>query len=617
MAVDERASSPPLRLVKVFTVASLLIIIAGGIGIGLWVVDQIERGVINESALTTAMYIDSMIAPHLPYLDETGSLSPEHAGHLNELLTESTFSQRIATFKIFIAEGQLLYSDHTNVIGQVFPVTKKQARAWQGDVVASIIDHDDPHDPADWQSHDRLLEIYVPIRSFKTSQILAVAEFYHEIEELQAEILLARQRSWFLVGGVMSIIYFLLVGTVRFSGKTIERQHRELQDNQLLLETRVAERTHILNIALEFTQEVVKELDFLTLYKLITKKTKELFKAETSSMCLFAEDGRSLELVSSNGETIEEDFLQNLFKGMLMDPSKIGDGTPAMDDLFSHCTLDCEYSPDHCLYSPLFAGGQIIGALCIVRQYGKPFDENEIRSFSLLTNSASMAITKLHLLELSRRQAHQATIVAERDRLAAELHDNLAQTMILLKLKAQHVGQLVEGDKKPVVEEELVRIYQAADKAYAQIRGMLLNLNQPADQGKMFPRELEDFVAEFTQNTGLPVELCISENCVLDLNHNHQKQAMLILREALFNVHRHSHASAARIEISTTNSWVQFLVHDNGVGFNPSQQRNANHYGLGIMKVRAERCGGRFTVQSAPGEGATITVTIPISPEVD
>ncbi|MBV9787085.1 MAG: sensor histidine kinase [Chloroflexi bacterium] len=219
-----------LNLTQRFMLGSLVILIAGMLGIGWWVGQQIELGVVHRSAATTALYVDSFIAPNLQELAHSDRLEPEHLANLDQLLHATTLGQQISAFKIWNAEGRILYSVDPAQTGLVFPVQGGLAEAFSGTVAARISDLEEEENERERLEQSQLLEMYSPVRQTGTNQIIAVAEFYHSVEDLQREIQDAQIRSWLVVGVATLIMYVLLAGFVKRASDTIDRQQIALND---------------------------------------------------------------------------------------------------------------------------------------------------------------------------------------------------------------------------------------------------------------------------------------------------------------------------------------------------------------------------------------------------
>ena len=137
MSMPFRGPATQATLSQRFMLASLVILIAGMAGIGIWVGDQIKNGVIHRTGSTTALYIDSFVAPLLQEFGSTGTLSPEHHAQLSKLLQDTPMGQQIVTFKVWDPTGKVVYSTD-DTTGQTFPVGEGLALAILGQVSSEI-----------------------------------------------------------------------------------------------------------------------------------------------------------------------------------------------------------------------------------------------------------------------------------------------------------------------------------------------------------------------------------------------------------------------------------------------------------------------------------------------
>ena len=217
-----------LQLIQKFMVISLIILIIGMLGIGSWVGQQIKNGVVNHAGATTALYLDSFVAPLLQEVAFTDSLSQENIISLSNLLNDTPLGQRVVSFKVWDPSGKLLYSTNQENIGKTYPLTDRLSHASNGKVSSEISQLEDTENADLGAIYPSLLETYSPIRLMGSNQVIAVAEFYETLDDLQAEIRLAQRNSWLVVGISMLVIYLLLSGFVRGANNIIERQRGEL-----------------------------------------------------------------------------------------------------------------------------------------------------------------------------------------------------------------------------------------------------------------------------------------------------------------------------------------------------------------------------------------------------
>ncbi|MGB8645204.1 MAG: sensor histidine kinase [Anaerolineae bacterium] len=234
-----------LTLAQRFMLASLLILAVGMAGLGAWVGQQIQEGVVHRTAATTALYVDSFVAPELQELKTSDTISPEHIANLRNLISDTPFGQQIAAFKVWDLHGKVIYSSNPAEIGQDFPVQGRVASAAQGQVMARVSDLNDEENVLERPIGGPLLEIYSPIRVNRMSRIVAVAEFYQKTDALQGEIAMAQSQTWLIVGAATLIMYLLLAGFVQSASNTIVRQQGELSAQVTQLRSLLAQNEEL------------------------------------------------------------------------------------------------------------------------------------------------------------------------------------------------------------------------------------------------------------------------------------------------------------------------------------------------------------------------------------
>ena len=237
-------------LARRFLLASLLVLGIGGVAIGWWVGDQLERGIVDRTASITGLYVDSIIEPHLETLASGAWLSDNDTAALDAVLTQSAFAEDIVALKIWRPDGVIMYSPDHTLVGEEFDVEGGLASALSGSVVAEMSSLDEDENVAEAaRGFERLLEMYVPIRERGGDRIIAVAEFYQLPTEIEHQVADARLQSWLVVAMAVALAYLLLYGIVRQGSETIDRQ-------RVALETQVSELSALLNQNEQLRQRV-------------------------------------------------------------------------------------------------------------------------------------------------------------------------------------------------------------------------------------------------------------------------------------------------------------------------------------------------------------------------
>jgi NarL family two-component system sensor histidine kinase YdfH len=229
--------------------------------------------------------------------------------------------------------------------------------------------------------------------------------------------------------------------------------------------------------------------------------------------------------------------------------------------------------------------------------------------------------TLLRELEAAHRQladyagrVEDLTLAAERQRMARELHDTLAQGLagLILQLEAAS-SHLSEG--RPERAQTIIR------QAMARARTTLADARHAIDDlrhGQADPLDLAEAihaeVDRFTSATGIPCALDLALHIPLpDAVYGHVQRAVA---EGLMNVARHARASQVWVEVVSLDDHVEIEVRDNGAGFDPAAvEAQAGHYGLLGMRERARLAGGTLEVSSTPGRGTALRLHLPLSPE--
>jgi NarL family two-component system sensor histidine kinase YdfH len=206
-------------------------------------------------------------------------------------------------------------------------------------------------------------------------------------------------------------------------------------------------------------------------------------------------------------------------------------------------------------------------------------------------------------------QVEALTLAAERQRLARELHDTLAQGLagIILRLEAidARLAREQPQQARTLVEQTLKR----ARTALAEARQAIDALR--AAQPECLTDRLRDEVERFRELTGLPCPLQLES--IPPLPDEVEDTVLRAVREGLSNVARHARASQAQVRITHQDGQLELLVQDDGRGFDPSlADAEGGHYGLAGLRERARLAGGTVKVTCDPAQGTVVRVWLPL-----
>lgn len=218
-----------LNLTQRFSLWSFFLIFGALFAVGAWTGEQIQNGVMRRTADLTALYVDSLLSHHLQDALQPGTTSAGHAEEVSALLGDSPLGRSLAAYKIWSADGRVLYSNEPELVGLQFPVEGGLAEALQGNVTARLSDLSQPQDAHERERWSELIETYAPLTGSNPGEIVGVIEFYQTVDALNARIRVAQTRLWIVLGICAAVIYLLLLRLIHGANRTINTQQRELQ----------------------------------------------------------------------------------------------------------------------------------------------------------------------------------------------------------------------------------------------------------------------------------------------------------------------------------------------------------------------------------------------------
>lgn len=214
------------------------------------------------------------------------------------------------------------------------------------------------------------------------------------------------------------------------------------------------------------------------------------------------------------------------------------------------------------------------------------------------------------LLALSKTAA-QAAVVDERRRIMLELHDGILQSLATLILRLEICrGRLL--DSQGEIAQELKSAEELSRSAMHDIREFLAGkMIEPLPSGTLIEK-LREELRFLRDGLGLEVVLeCTPEN--IDLPHRTEREIFYVLREALINVTRHSHATRASIHLRQDGNHLAGVLTDDGVGFEQNQKSGKPSFGLSGMAERIKQIGGELFIESSPGAGTKISFVVSLA----
>lgn len=392
--------------------------------------------------------------------------------------------------------------------------------------------------------------------------------------------------------------------------ESLEEMRRQLRAAREDLEAQVAQRTRELEALYEVTRDISSHLDVRRVLRSVTEKARELLDADVAVLCMLDGSGQTLRLQAVAGDTKsirqrDEASHKPLVATILHRKDAI------------NCTvcpgwchiLDSRYQADH-LAAPLRAGNRIIGALCVGSREPNRFPAEALGLLTRLANSAAIALENARLYE----QAERVAALEERQRIAADMHDSVAQTLSYLALKVEQIAEEVAAGAGKDAVEDLERLREHIDHTLEDVRRIIADLQRPVAARLSLQDALRHVVQEVAKQSPYPIRLDVSTDEPVYLSPEVAEQVLRVTREAVVNAIRHASPTAIHVRFWTEAAKGVIQVADDGRGFDveAASRDGQRHFGLKIMQARAARIGGHLVIETRPGAGTRVQLIFPL-----
>ncbi len=257
---------------------------------------------------------------------------------------------------------------------------------------------------------------------------------------------------------------------------------------------------------------------------------------------------------------------------------------------------------------PIHAQERLIGELDLFFHAEVTLPETEHTMLETLTAHLASGMENLRLHALER----EAAVAEERAFLARELHDSIAQSLAFLNIQAQLMRKAMADGQRERMAAVLAEIELGLRESHGDVRELLVHFRTRTN-AEDIEHALQATLRKFEHQSGVPSTLTVHDEG-LPLAADVQVQALHIVQEALSNVRKHAHAGQVWVDVWKKPNW-RISVRDDGRGFEPSGADAAEtHVGLRIMAERAQRLAASLALDSAPGRGTTVTLSLPPRP---
>lgn len=269
---------------------------------------------------------------------------------------------------------------------------------------------------------------------------------------------------------------------------------------------------------------------------------------------------------------------------------------------------------------PLLAG-ELLHGMVVLQDCpggGDALDQATEREVVAVATAMSLSlyafVLKGRLAEAVLPEQVAEAITQERRRIARDIHDGVAQSLAYLLLKAELLDRLIERDPAGAREQASL-LRTSLQQAVTELRRCIGDLRRPSTgQIAGITGQLRSLVSSLGELPNL--ELAMQQVSGVRLAPEVERTVIGIVRESLHNIRKHAAANSVRVEVQQEGEHLRVLVEDDGRGFQPGQgpAEPELHFGVKQMRELAQELGGDVTITSAPGAGARVEASIPISP---
>lgn len=387
---------------------------------------------------------------------------------------------------------------------------------------------------------------------------------------------------------VVAAVGLLSIGYWRFAIERVRALDAVVNQRNAELEQRNAAARALHRVSVATT--VLTDLD--QVLGMVVDQARTLLAADVCLLVLTGPDGE-LALRASSGPA------------GVVDPRGSGPGSDALRFIppeFSHVQLA----------APLRRGGRTIGQLFVGCREARGFSVDDVETLSSFANQAAIALENARLQERLRELA----VVAERERIAREMHDGLAQVLGYVNTKSQAVETLLEGGRIEDARTQLAELSAAARSVYVDIREAILGLRSPILPGVGLVGAIEEYVRRFANASKLAVTVeATAAARQVGLPSEVEAQVFRIVQEALTNVRKHAAARRALLGVRVEHGDLILTIDDDGRGFDTAQDVSADwpQFGLVTLRERAASIGGSLAWERPSGaDGTRVRLNVPV-----
>lgn len=390
------------------------------------------------------------------------------------------------------------------------------------------------------------------------------------------------------------------------------------------IDSAVRNKVAALKTLQKVSQTLASELNLTKLLRGIIHSAVEILNATTGSLLIWDHNDDTLVFAvteGAEGQKLENHRISTRdgIAGWIFtyrqpvivdDVRKDGRFFSAIDESLGHHTTSL-------IGVPLMTKGEMIGIIEVLnKKSGEKFDDHDLEMLSALASHAAIAIKNARLYHALREERDRIVAIEEqvRKRLARDLHDGPAQTLASMLMSIDFIRQAQKKDPSQV-EAELESLEQAAKKTLQQVRNMLFELRPVVLEAEGLEAALRAYVERLREVDEMPIHSSL-KGLKERVPPKVEEVIFAIVQEALGNIRKHAQARNVWLTVARSGGALTVMIKDDGIGFDKQEvgKSYATKGSLGLLNIRerAEMLGGRASIKSRPGKGASVTLVVPL-----
>lgn len=369
-----------------------------------------------------------------------------------------------------------------------------------------------------------------------------------------------------------------------------------------------------LNVLSEIATSLSSDNDLEALLERFLTTMVKLAAAQAGAVRVVTADGKHLRLVGAIGlpdDVVEVERYTPIECGICGDAAR-NQGVQHTHDMHT-CRNNSSRAYfgsgcQHVVAVPLRHKGKMLGVYNLFMADDTPVPEEVSLLFLSISEHLGMALENARLT----RENLRITLMSERQMLANEVHDSLAQTLAYAKMRLPLLRETIDTQDRELSNKYLTDVDKALEQAYDGLRELLAQFRYRMDPRGLVPA-LNDLIQSFCGKAEASVDF---DNRAphLDLTPDQEVQVFHIIQEALANICKHARARHVKLIIESSAAQHSVTVEDDGIGLtNNVSQRGDLHFGLRVMSERAASLGGEVVVESPSRTGTRVRLTFPAS----